>query len=112
MLYVKRFNPVMQDDSWIDIFSRWEGPADGYWWSEAQQIDLFWKMDCEGYSLAEVDNLSWQAKCRIVSVTGRGAMEVIYPEKQHLSIISMSYTAIVYRSSEVVMHSLVSADTG
>lgn len=69
-------------------------------------------MDSEGCSLAEVDNLSWQVKCWSVSVTGRGAMEVIYPEMQHLSIISMSYTAIVYRSSEVVMHRLVSADTG
>lgn len=39
-------------------------------------------------------------------------MDVIYPETQHLSIISMSYTAIVYRNSEVAMHSLVSPDTG
>lgn len=39
-------------------------------------------------------------------------MEVIYPETQHLSIISMSYTAMLYRGSEVAMHRLVSADTG
>lgn len=78
-------------------------------WSSANRPIL---ENIEGYSLAELDNLSWQAKCKSVSVTGRGAMEVIYPETQHLSIISMSYTAIVYRSSEAVMHSLVSADTG
>lgn len=84
---VRSFDPVIEDSPLTMLVLK--GPtlmaaAD----VQHSKSTYFGKWTVRGRGSA-VDNMSWEVKCWSVSVTGRGATEVMYPETQHFSVTSV-----------------------